>query len=97
MKIYIYRAKICISLWSVHQFSGDYNPIHNHAAGETGLSFIFWTKVPDKMRNASAGNLYSVSGKDSMDVLHLLETILEASLISNLIIKKFMHQKLDIF
>ena len=61
----IYTGAKCIDLWSVHQFSGDYNPIHNHAAGETGLSFIFWTKVPDKMRNANASNWYSVSGRDN--------------------------------
>ena len=61
----IYTGAKCIDLWSVHQFSGDYNPIHNHAAGETGLSFIFWTKVPDRMRNINASDLYSSSGKEN--------------------------------
>ena len=41
----IYTGAKCTGLWSVHQFSGDYNPMHCHATGETGLSFIFWTKV----------------------------------------------------
>ena len=59
----IYTGAKCTSLWSVHQFSGDYNPMHNHTAGETGLSFIFWTKVPENMRNTRAGNWYSVSGQ----------------------------------
>ena len=56
----IYTGAKCIDLWSVHQFSGDYNPIHNHATGETGLSFIFWTKVPEKMRNKSAEFVFSI-------------------------------------
>ena len=63
-----YREEFSITQDMVKEFaklSGDYNPIHNHAAGETGLSFIFWTKVPDKMRNISAGNLYSASGKEN--------------------------------
>ena len=59
----IYTGAKCTSLWSVHQFSGDYNPMHNHTSGETGLSFIFWTKVPENMRNTRAGNWYSVSGQ----------------------------------
>ena len=36
----IYTGAKCIDLWSVHQFSGDYNPIHNHAAGEISRSFF---------------------------------------------------------
>ena len=59
----IYTGAKCTGLWSVHQFSGDYNPMHSHATGETGLSFIFWTKVPEKMRNTRASNWYSVSGQ----------------------------------
>ena len=58
----IYKAAKCIGLWSVHQFAGDYNPIHNHVAGSVGLSFIVWTKVPENMRNKRASNLYSASG-----------------------------------
>ena len=61
----IYKAAECVDLWTVHQFAGDYNPIHTHASGVTGLSFIFWTKVPQNMRNISAGNLYSASGKEN--------------------------------
>ncbi|MBD23088.1 MAG: hypothetical protein CL572_05445 [Alphaproteobacteria bacterium] len=61
----IYKAAKCIGLWSVHQFAGDYNPIHNHVAGSVGLSFIVWTKVPENMRNKRASNLYSASGMEN--------------------------------
>ena len=60
----IYTAAKCVDLWSVHQFSGDYNPLHNHIAEKKGLSFILWTKVPEKMRNEKACDLYNNSGKD---------------------------------
>ena len=61
----IFKAAECTDLWTVHQFAGDYNPIHSHVSGISGLSFIFWTKVPEKMRNLSANNLYSASGRSN--------------------------------
>ena len=27
-----YHSAKCIDLWSVHQYAGDYNPIHNHSS-----------------------------------------------------------------
>jgi len=61
----IYIGAKCISLWSVHQFSGDYNPIHNHSSiHNTKLSFIVWTKVPEKMNNSTEDFLFNASGKE---------------------------------
>lgn len=35
------------SVWSVHSFEGDYNPIHSHRTKSgMGISFVIYTKVP---------------------------------------------------
>lgn len=35
------------SLWSVHSYERDYNPIHDHGTDTVmGLSFSTWTKIP---------------------------------------------------
>tara|TARA_R110002020_G_scaffold48168_5_gene137378 strand:- start:123 stop:893 length:771 start_codon:yes stop_codon:yes gene_type:complete len=53
----------CKDLWSVHMFSGDYNPMHDHGSDtEAGMSFVFWTRVPENMRNAEVDNLFDSSG-----------------------------------
>jgi|3_EtaG_2_1085321.scaffolds.fasta_scaffold65791_2 hypothetical protein len=53
----------CKDLWSVHMFSGDYNPMHDHGCDtEGGLSFVLWTRVPENMRNDEATNLFNSSG-----------------------------------
>ena len=54
-----YTSAKCSDLWSVHQYAGDYNPVHNHSSiFNAKLSFIFWTKVPEKMNNRFADSLY---------------------------------------
>ncbi len=59
-----YTSAKCSDLWSVHQYAGDYNPVHNHSSiFNAKLSFIFWTKVPEKMNNRFADSLYNASGK----------------------------------
>jgi len=53
----------CKDLWSVHMFSGDYNPMHDHGSDtEAGMSFVFWTRVPENMRNEKASSLFNSSG-----------------------------------
>ena len=60
-----YNSAKCIDLWSVHQYAGDYNPIHNHSSiHNTKLSFILWTKVPEKMNNSTEDFLFNASGKE---------------------------------
>ena len=44
----IYTGAKCTSLWSVHQFSGDYNPMHNHTAGELDCHLFFGQKFLKK-------------------------------------------------
>jgi len=35
------------SLWSVHSYERDYNPVHDHGTDTVmGLSFSTWTKIP---------------------------------------------------
>ena len=87
LKIYIQEQNVLT--YGQFIFSGDYNPIHNHAAGETGLSFIF--KFPEKIK------ICIQHPEKKMDVPHLLEIVMETSLIFKLLIQKFMYQKLDIF
>lgn len=54
---------VCTECWSVHQFSGDYNPLHDHGVQSLGgLSFILWTKVPKNMRNSETETLFQASG-----------------------------------
>ena len=45
------------SIWSVHSYSGDYNPIHDHqsGSGHSGLSCILYLKVPECIK-AAGGN-----------------------------------------
>ena len=53
----------CKDLWSVHMFSGDYNPMHDHGSDtEAGMSFVLWTRVPENMRNEEVNNLFNSSG-----------------------------------
>ena len=38
------------SLWSVHSYERDYNPVHDHGADTVmGLSFSTWTKIPEQI------------------------------------------------
>ena len=38
-------------IWSVHQYEGDYNPIHSHnvPGNEPGFATVLWTKVPTQL------------------------------------------------
>jgi len=38
------------SLWSVHSYERDYNPVHDHGTDTImGLSFTTWTKIPPQI------------------------------------------------
>jgi hypothetical protein len=54
------------SLWSVHSYERDYNPMHDHGVDTPmGLSFTTWTKVPPQIANGStydSQNLVDSSG-----------------------------------
>ena len=50
------------SLWSVHSFEGDYNPLHDHVTKTTmGISFTGWTKMP-KQIGENGDDMYNASG-----------------------------------
>ena len=50
------------SLWSVHSYEGDYNPLHDHyTKTKMGISFTGWTKIPSQI-GENATDLYNVSG-----------------------------------
>tara|TARA_R100001082_G_scaffold59487_1_gene32999 strand:+ start:435 stop:1130 length:696 start_codon:yes stop_codon:yes gene_type:complete len=43
------------SLWSVHSYAGDYNPIHDHGTQTAmGVSCTTWTKVPPQISKLKA-------------------------------------------
>ena len=54
------------SLWSVHSYERDYNPVHDHGTDTImGISFTTWTKIPPQIAdkdNYSAANLINSSG-----------------------------------
>ena len=38
------------SMWTVHSYAGDYNPLHDHGTkSDMGLSCIFYMKVPEQI------------------------------------------------
>ena len=40
------------SMWTVHSYEGDYNPLHDHGTkSPMGLSCILYMKVPEQIRN----------------------------------------------
>ena len=40
------------SLWSVHSYERDYNPLHDHGTDTPmGISFTTWTKIPPQIAN----------------------------------------------
>ena len=40
------------SMWTVHSYEGDYNPLHDHGTKTTmGVSCIFYLKVPEQISN----------------------------------------------
>jgi hypothetical protein len=54
------------SLWSVHSYERDYNPVHDHGVDTImGISFTTWTKIPPQIANGeeyTASKLYNSSG-----------------------------------
>ena len=54
------------SLWSVHSYERDYNPVHDHGVDTVmGISFTTWTKIPPQIadkKEYSAANLTHSSG-----------------------------------
>ena len=54
------------SLWSVHSYERDYNPLHDHGVDTImGLSFTTWTKIPPQIANKEgyrSSDLYNSSG-----------------------------------
>ena len=39
------------SMWTVHSYEGDYNPLHDHGTkAQMGLSCIFYMKVPEQIQ-----------------------------------------------
>ncbi|MDG2060688.1 MAG: putative 2OG-Fe(II) oxygenase [SAR86 cluster bacterium] len=50
------------SLWSVHSYAGDYNPLHDHLTKTTmGISFTGWTKIPEQIGSHGI-DMYNASG-----------------------------------
>lgn len=57
------------SIWSVHSYAGDYNPLHDHATKAImGISTTCWTKVPPQIgdrrvgKGSITGDLLDASG-----------------------------------
>jgi len=62
----MYRIPAVHSLWSVHSYERDYNPVHDHGVDTImGLSFTTWTKIPPQIserHDYSAAKLINSSG-----------------------------------
>lgn len=51
------------SMWSVHSYAGDYNPMHSHASDSfVGLATVLWTRVPKDIHARTDSNLKNASG-----------------------------------
>tara|TARA_B100001996_G_scaffold9897_3_gene8359 strand:- start:424 stop:1125 length:702 start_codon:yes stop_codon:yes gene_type:complete len=53
------------SIWSVHQYAGDYNPVHSHNIPGDGPGFatVLWTKLPEQLEAISPDKfLYETKG-----------------------------------
>ena len=54
------------SMWSVHSYAGDYNPLHDHGTHtQMGISFTTWTMVPPQIANKKEllnDQLFNASG-----------------------------------
>jgi len=56
------------SMWSVHSYAGDYNPLHDHGCDTlTGVAATTWTKIPEQIAkqpdpNEAGYTLFNSSG-----------------------------------
>ena len=49
------------SLWSVHSYERDYNPVHDHGVDTImGISFTTWTKIPKQIRDKEEYNSFNL-------------------------------------
>jgi len=49
------------SLWSVHSYERDYNPVHDHGVDTImGISFTTWTKIPKQIRDKKEYNSFNL-------------------------------------
>lgn len=62
----LHRVPHVHSLWSVHSYERDYNPVHDHGVDTImGISFTTWTKIPSQIADGEeykASALYNSSG-----------------------------------
>lgn len=51
------------SIWSVHSYAGDYNPIHSHSNDSfVGLATVLWTRVPQAISERTDSDQKNASG-----------------------------------
>ena len=51
------------SMWSVHSYAGDYNPMHSHSNDSfVGLATVLWTRVPQAIRERTDSDQKNASG-----------------------------------
>ena len=61
----------CFEAWTVHSYAGDYNPLHDHGVHTgSGLSCIFYLKVPDETRGSGVLQFLSGQSKHMSDFTH---------------------------
>ena len=49
------------SLWSIHSYAGDYNPLHEHGTSGLGVSCILFLKVPPQIRGTESSKMMSMN------------------------------------
>ena len=59
----------CVSMWTVHSYEGDYNPLHDHGVNTlTGMSCILYLKVPPQIEKLSGSSKEYESGGLKLDL-----------------------------
>jgi len=49
------------SMWSIHSYAGDYNPLHEHGTSGLGVSCILFLKVPPQIRGTESSKMTSMN------------------------------------
>ena len=49
------------SMWSIHSYAGDYNPLHEHGTAGLGVSCILFLKVPPQIQGIDSDKMVSMT------------------------------------
>jgi|TARA_R110002012_G_scaffold21451_4_gene74910 hypothetical protein len=49
------------SMWSIHSYAGDYNPLHEHGTASLGVSCILFLKVPPQIQKTESNKMMDMN------------------------------------